>query len=76
MPLLSGVEKPLLIIHARDDPFMVPDVIPNPEHLSPSITYQLCQYGGHVGFVSGTLTRPVMWLEHRIPQWLSTWLDK
>ncbi|MEW6484371.1 MULTISPECIES: hydrolase [Tatumella] len=76
MPMLSGVEKPLLIIHAQDDPFMVPDVIPNPEHLSPSITYQLSQYGGHVGFVSGTLTRPVMWLEKRIPQWLSTWLDK
>ncbi len=76
MPLLSGVEKPLLIIHAEDDPFMVPDVIPNPEHLSPSITYQLSKYGGHVGFVTGSLTHPVMWLEQRIPQWLSTWLDK
>ncbi|WP_029685400.1 hydrolase [Tatumella saanichensis] len=76
MPLLSGVEKPLLIIHAQDDPFMVPDVIPNPEHLSSSITYQLTRYGGHVGFVGGSLARPVMWLEQRIPQWLSPYLDK
>lgn len=75
MPLLPGVEKPLLIIHAKDDPFMTSEVIPAPDTLPSSVTYQLTEYGGHVGFVSGTLFKPQMWLEQRIPQWLSTWLD-
>lgn len=75
MPLLTGVRKPLLIIHAKDDPFMTDAVIPQPEQLSPSIQYQLTQQGGHVGFVGGTLLRPQMWLEQRVPQWLSTYLD-
>lgn len=43
MPLLTGVRKPLLIIHAKDDPFMTDAVIPQPEQLSPSIEYQLTQ---------------------------------
>lgn len=75
MPLLPGVAKPLLIIHAKDDPFMTSDVIPASDLLPSSVTYQLTEYGGHVGFVAGTLRKPQMWLEQRIPQWLSTWLD-
>ncbi|WP_158780890.1 hydrolase [Pantoea sp. BAV 3049] len=75
MPRLPGVRKPLLIIHAKDDPFMTDEVIPDPAQLPSSVEYQLTQYGGHVGFVGGTLFRPQMWLEQRIPQWLSTWLD-
>ena len=75
MPLLTGVRKPLLIIHAKDDPFMTDAVIPQPEQLSPSIEYQLTQQGGHVGFVGGTLMKPKMWLEQRVPDWLSTYLD-
>ncbi|MEM6051818.1 hydrolase [Erwinia sp. P7711] len=75
MPLLPRVEKPLLIIHAKDDPFMTHEVIPAAHLLPSAVTYQLTDYGGHVGFVGGTLRKPQMWLEQRIPQWLSTWLD-
>lgn len=75
MPLLPGVRKPLLIIHAKDDPFMTDEVIPSPDMLPPQVEYQLTESGGHVGFVGGTLRKPEMWLEQRIPQWLSTWLD-
>lgn len=75
LPLLSGVTKPLLIIHAQDDPFMTADVIPGPTQLSPTTDYQLTQFGGHVGFVGGTLRQPQMWLEQRIPQWLATRLE-
>jgi predicted alpha/beta-fold hydrolase len=28
-----------------------------------------------VGFVGGTLRRPEMWLEKRIPDWLTTYLE-
>ncbi len=75
MPLLPQISTPLLIIHAKDDPFMTADVIPNPAHLPINVEYQLTQHGGHVGFVGGTLQHPQMWLEQRIPAWLSQHLD-
>ncbi|WP_328585921.1 alpha/beta fold hydrolase, partial [Siccibacter turicensis] len=75
MPMLPNVAKPMLIIHAKDDPFMDHHVIPDPALLPSSIEYQLTEHGGHVGFVSGTLRRPQMWLEHRVPDWLTRYLD-
>ncbi|QJT82976.1 hydrolase [Kosakonia sp. MUSA4] len=74
MPQLPLIRKPTLIIHAKDDPFMDHNVIPDAGHLPPNIEYQLTEHGGHVGFVGGTLRRPEMWLEKRIPDWLSPWL--
>jgi len=71
LPLLPQVAIPLLIIHAKDDPFMTHDVIPDVKDLPANIEYQLTEHGGHVGFVSGSLRRPQMWLEQRIPAWLA-----
>lgn len=76
MPMLPNVAKSMLIIHAKDDPFMDHRVIPDPTHLPTTIEYQLTEYGGHVGFVGGTLRRPEMWLEQRIPDWLTPYLDE
>ncbi len=75
LPRLPDITTPLLIIHAKDDPFMAPGVIPDLTHLPPNIQYQLTQYGGHVGFVSGSLKKPQMWLEKRIPEWLIPYLE-
>ncbi|MFJ3457831.1 hydrolase [Scandinavium goeteborgense] len=74
MPVLSQITKPTLIIHAKDDPFMDHHSIPAQEELPANIQYQLTEYGGHVGFVGGTLRHPEMWLEKRIPAWLTRWL--
>lgn len=74
MPLLSQVRIPLLIIHAKDDPFMTPEVIPPLADLPPGVEYQLTEHGGHVGFVSGSLRNPQMWLEQRIPEWIAPYL--
>ncbi|KNC90229.1 hydrolase [Trabulsiella odontotermitis] len=74
MPVLSHVTKPTLIIHSKDDPFMDHHSIPPKEHLPVNVEYQLTDHGGHVGFVSGTLRKPEMWLEKRIPDWLTRWL--
>jgi len=74
MPLLSQVRTPLLIIHAKDDPFMTPEVIPPLADLPPGVEYQLTEHGGHVGFVSGSLRNPQMWLEQRIPEWIAPYL--
>ncbi|MFK3663044.1 MAG: hydrolase [Scandinavium sp.] len=74
MPVLSQITKPTLIIHAKDDPFMDHHSIPAQEELPKNIQYQLTEYGGHVGFVGGTLRHPEMWLEKRIPDWLTRFL--
>lgn len=65
---LSNIATPTLIIHASDDPFMTPDVIPEEQALSEQVTLELSKRGGHVGFISGGVPgRPVYWLEERIP---------
>lgn len=76
LPKLSQITTPLLIIHAKDDPFMTAEVIPNLRELPGNIDYQLTEHGGHVGFVGGSLKHPQMWLEQRIPAWLSPYLEQ
>lgn len=68
---LIKITTPTLILHALDDPFMIPEAIPKPEELSPSITLELSRHGGHVGFISGSmLGRPQYWLDERISAFL------
>ncbi|MEN8260064.1 MAG: hydrolase [Pseudomonadota bacterium] len=68
---LRHIRVPTLIIHAVDDPFMTPQVIPAREELSSFTSLELCNGGGHVGFITGmTPGRPMYWLESRIPDFL------
>lgn len=62
---LAGIAVPTLILHARDDPFMSPSVIPGSEELSASTVLELSAHGGHVGFVGTDLEHP-----HPSPYWL------
>ncbi|CAA2929991.1 hydrolase [Arsenophonus endosymbiont of Bemisia tabaci] len=75
LPRLPNIRVPTLIIHAKDDPFMAPEVVPDINQLPVNIEYQMTEHGGHVGFVSGTLKQPKMWLEQRIPDWLTPHLE-
>jgi hypothetical protein len=69
---LRGIRAPTLVIHALDDPFMLPSVIPQADELSDSTTLELSRHGGHVGFVSGAWPgRADYWLEQRIPAFLA-----
>ena len=73
---LSDVARPTLIVHALDDPFMTPDVVPEPTELAPSIRLELSDAGGHVGFVEGDAPWSARyWLEDRIPRFLTGYLD-
>lgn len=68
---LRTIQVPTLILHAKDDPFMTEDVIPKDSELSPMVSLEITETGGHVGFVSGTVPwRPQYWLEQRIPGFL------
>ncbi|NUW73771.1 hydrolase [Vibrio mediterranei] len=65
---MCDITVPTQFIHAKDDPFMSHEVIPNfalPAH----IDYRLHERGGHVGFMSGTLRQPKFWLEETLPNY-------
>jgi predicted alpha/beta-fold hydrolase len=66
LPKLAQIQIPSLILHAKDDPFMDENVIPKASQLSASTAYELSEYGGHVGFMGGSIMRPKLWLADRI----------
>jgi len=69
---LKSIVRPTLILHATDDPFMYPEVVPNLNELGHEVILELSPRGGHVGFVSGEVPwKPVYWLEKRIPDYFS-----
>ncbi|MHC9511498.1 hydrolase [Kangiella sp. M94] len=49
---LKTITKPALILHAQDDPFMSPDIIPSDEQLADCLELRVSSHGGHVGFVN------------------------
>lgn len=64
---LQSIETPTLIINALDDPFMTPAVIPHRDRVSPAVTLEISEAGGHVGFIAGgTPWRPAFYLPGRI----------
>jgi len=75
-PFLRYITTPTLLIHAEDDPFMTPDVIPLQEELSPEVQLQTSACGGHVGFLHGESPQQIRgWLEERIPEFLQNALS-
>lgn len=76
-PFLKQIRIPTLILHAADDPFMSPEVVPRPDEISDAVTLELSAHGGHVGFIACTRTgKPVFWLESRIPRHLALYLTE
>ncbi len=68
---LKSIQVPTLIINAIDDPFMTRSMLPQASELSPAVTLELAQRGGHVGFLGADARgRAEFWLERRIAQHL------
>ena len=68
---LSGIAIPTLIVNAVDDPFMTPGVLPHRDRLSDSVSLEISDTGGHVGFVDGgTPWRPTFYLPRRLTAYL------
>lgn len=63
---LRGIRTPTLILHAADDPFMDPGVVPTAAELAPEVTLELAERGGHVGFIAGPWWRPHRWVDRRV----------
>jgi hypothetical protein len=68
---LRRIERPTLILHAKDDPFMFPATVPEEAELAPVVRLELSERGGHVGFIGGTWPwHGRRWLDERITDWL------
>lgn len=68
---LKSINIPTLVIHAKDDPFMTPAVIPSAQEVSNTVQFEVSDRGGHVGFLSGNNPfKPVFWLEQRCSEFI------
>ncbi|AWB68428.1 hydrolase [Saccharobesus litoralis] len=72
---LRYIQRPTLILHAKDDPFLSATCIPSSKELSHRVTYELSEFGGHVGYVNGESPLKVeYWLEQRSLQYIANHL--
>ncbi len=67
---LHKIARPTLIIHAKDDPFMTPEILPTPAEMSKHVELEASEHGGHVGFLQGSPLKCSFWLAERVPTWL------
>ena len=68
---LKSIQKPTLVLHAKDDPFMWEDTVPNDNELSEHVHLELSENGGHVGFIAGKSPfHAEYWVDQRIIKWL------
>ena len=65
-PGLKNVRVPTLVINARNDPFLPAAALPGPGEVSPSVTLEQPETGGHVGFVDGAFPGSFGWLPARV----------
>ncbi len=69
--MLPSIKTPTHILYALDDPFFTPAVLPDESELSESVTLELADNGGHVGFIAAADEAP--WLALRTAALFSDW---
>ncbi len=69
---ISLITTPTLILHAKDDPFLHSSAIPDKKNIPKLVQLEVSPHGGHVGFIS----QQGYWLEQRIPEFLSHFLNR
>jgi hypothetical protein len=70
-PRLRGIEVPVLMLNARNDPFLPGAVLPAQHEVAPAVLLEQPASGGHVGFVSGGFPGNLGWLPARVLEFLS-----
>lgn len=61
-----NIQTDTLVLHAKDDPFMTEDIVPEEDMLSPQVCIELSDRGGHVGFMQGSPWNPELWINKRV----------
>ena len=65
-PWLPGIELPVLMLNARNDPFLPGAALPAQHEVAPRVLLEQPPSGGHVGFVSGRFPGHLGWLPERV----------
>ncbi|MEQ6290750.1 YheT family hydrolase [Vogesella sp. GCM10023246] len=65
-PVLGSIMRPTLLLNARNDPFLPPSALPAADEVSPAVTLELPERGGHVGFATGPFPGRLDWLPQRL----------
>ena len=73
-PLLKQVVVPLLLLNARNDPFVPVHSLPTPDEVSAAVQLWQPPHGGHVGFASGAWPAHVQAMPLAVTEWLEQWL--
>lgn len=66
---LAAIDRPTLLVHAEDDPFVPAKSIPCAAALPRNLELRLSAHGGHLGFVAHRCTD---WLEQELVGFLAT----
>lgn len=61
-PYLRDIDVPMLLLNARNDPFLPARFLPSEDEVSPQVFLLQPENGGHVGFVSGSGRGHLGWL--------------
>lgn len=70
-PYLSKINKPTLLINAKDDSFLAKECFPIEEARdSDTFFLEITKYGGHVGYISTFKQQESRWLENRISRFI------
>jgi hypothetical protein len=69
-PWLRGIEVPVLMLNARNDPFLPSAALPARHEVAPQVVLEQPSTGGHVGFVSGRFPGDLDWLPARALEFL------
>ena len=71
-PWLRGIEVPVLMLNARNDPFLPGAALPAQHEVAPRVQLEQPPSGGHVGFVSGRFPGDLDWLPAHVLDFLGT----
>lgn len=71
-PWLRQIEVPVLMVNARNDPFLPGHALPAAHEVGSSVVLEQPATGGHVGFVSGRFPGHLGWLPARVLEFLGS----
>jgi predicted alpha/beta-fold hydrolase len=64
--VLTEITVPTLLLNARNDPFLPAWALPSRTQVSPRVTLDQPEQGGHVGFMTGPFPGRLDWLAQRV----------
>ena len=71
-PVLPNVRVPLLLLNAKNDPFLPAWALPGESEMSSWVTGEFPEEGGHIGFPQGKAPGNILYLPNRIMRFFDT----